>query len=81
MPDGVLQCLHRLVATPVCVNFELRPGAGDIHICWFNFDALAQGNAYKPTYIHTYIFVVVNFDAVAQASDIRIERRQVVFLC
>ena len=28
-----------------------------------------------------YIFVVVNFDALAQASDIRIERRQVVFLC
>ena len=55
-----------------------------IHICWFNFDALAQGNAYKPTkepYIHTYIFVVVNFDALAQASDFRIERRQVVFLC
>ena len=38
-----------LISTPVCVNFELRPGAGDIHICWFNFDALAQGNAYKPT--------------------------------
>ena len=29
----------------------------------------------------TYMFVVVNFDALAQASDIRIERRQVVFLC
>ena len=28
-----------------------------------------------------YIFVVVNFDAMAQASDFRIERRQVVFLC
>ena len=28
-----------------------------------------------------YIFVVVNFDALAQASDIRIERRQVIFLC
>ena len=28
-----------------------------------------------------YIFVVVNFDALAQASDIQIERRQVVFLC
>ena len=27
------------------------------------------------------IFVVVNFDALAQASDFRIERRQVVFLC
>ena len=28
-----------------------------------------------------YIFVVVNFDALAQASDFRIEMRQVVFLC
>ena len=28
-----------------------------------------------------YIFVVVNFDALSQASDIQIERRQVVFLC
>ena len=27
-----------------------------------------------------YIFVVVNFDALAQASDFRIEKRQVVFL-
>ena len=27
------------------------------------------------------MFVVVNFDALAQASDIRIERRQVVFIC
>ena len=37
-------------------------------------------HTYIRTYIHTYIFVV-NFDAQAQASDIRIERRQVVFLC
>ena len=28
-----------------------------------------------------YIFVVINFDALAQASDIQIERRQVVFFC
>ena len=28
-----------------------------------------------------YMFVVVDFDAMAQASDIQIERRQVVFLC
>ena len=27
------------------------------------------------------MFVVVNFDALAQASDIQIKRRQVVFLC
>ena len=32
------------------------------------------------TCIHTFIFVV-NFVALAQASDFRIERRQVVFLC
>ena len=37
------------ISTPVCVKFELRLGAGDIHICWFNFDALAQENANKPT--------------------------------
>ena len=36
---------------------------------------------HPPTHLHTYIFVVVNFDALAQASDFRIERRQVVFLC
>ena len=28
-----------------------------------------------------YMFVVVNFNALTQASDIRIERKQVVFLC
>ena len=126
-----------------------------IHFCWFNFDALAQGNAYytrqrtdKSSWIgrdlnhqpwdpdcgtirrlpvvqrvrftplssrqktltqwHArggtgklttrlectgvlilncalalaiYMFAVVNFDALAQANDIRIERRQVVYLC
>ena len=28
-----------------------------------------------------YMFVVFNFDALAQASDMRIEMRKVVFLC
>ena len=28
-----------------------------------------------------YMFVVVNFDALAQASDFQIKRRQIVFLC
>ena len=37
------------ISIPACVTFELRPGAGDLHICWFNFDALAQGIAYKAT--------------------------------
>ena len=48
------------ISTPVCVNFELRPGAGDIHICftagWVSHLAPA-----------IYMFLV-NFDALAQAS-------------
>ena len=32
-------------------------------------------------YIYVCVFVVVDFDALAQASDIQIERRHVVFLC
>ena len=31
-------------------------------------------------YMYVYMFVV-NFDALAQASDFQMERRQVVFLC
>ena len=42
-------------------------------------DRIAVWNSHLALAI--YIFVVVNFDALAQASDIRIERRQVVFLC
>ena len=45
-------------------------------IVWYTITILT----YLPTYIHTYMFVV-HFDALAQASDFRIERRQVVFLC
>ena len=41
----------------------------DLTASWLSHPALA-----------IYIFVV-NFDALAQASDFRIERRQVVFLC
>ena len=32
-------------------------------------------------YLHTYKFVVVNLDALAQASDFRIERRQIFVPC
>ena len=42
----------------------------DLTVSWLSHLAVA-----------IYLFVVVNFDALAQASDIRIERRQVVFLC
>ena len=33
------------ISTPVCANLKLRPGDGDVHICCFNFDSLAQRNA------------------------------------
>ena len=44
------------ISTPVCVNFELRPGAGDIHICMHTYI-----HTYKHTYIcrhrNTYVFI------------------------
>ena len=42
----------------------------DLTVSWLSHLALA-----------IYMCVVVNFDALAQANDIQIERRQVVFLC
>ena len=36
------------ISTPVCIDFELCTGSGDIHICWLNFYAPAQENACKP---------------------------------
>ena len=47
---------------------------------WFCIYAYAYAHTYVRTYIHTYMFVV-NFDALAQASNFQIERTQVVFLC
>ena len=42
----------------------------DLTASWLSHLALAK-----------YMFVVVNFDALAQTSDIRIARRQIIFLC
>ena len=36
-----------LISTPVCVNFKLRPGSGEMHICPFDFGALVHWNAYN----------------------------------
>ena len=44
-------------------------------------DIVYQDKTCIHAYIHINMFVVVNFEALAQASDFRIERRQVVFLC
>ena len=38
-------------------------------------------NIYIYIYIYICIYIYAKFDAVAQASDYRIEKRQVVFLC
>ena len=54
MPEAALDTWQHVwnaqvsISTPACVNFELRPGAGHTHVCWFKFDTLAQGKAYKP---------------------------------
>ena len=62
-------CIMRpLVAS--CCRWSFLTGDGTLYVCM---------HAY--IHIHIYMFVVVNFDALAQASDIQIERRQVVFLC
>ena len=61
-------CTHACMNTYMhaCVHTYIL----DLTASWLSHLALA-----------IYMFVVVNFDALAQASDIRIERRQVVFLC
>ena len=51
-------------------DWAIEDQAKKLELNWLSHLALA-----------IYMFVVVNFDALAQASDIRIERRQVVFLC
>ena len=51
-----------------------------IHTCIHTY-MHAYIHACMHTYIHTYMLFVVNVDALAQTSDFRIERRQVVFLC
>ena len=51
-----------------------RSVSKNVPICYFP-------DACMHTCMHTYMFVIVNFDALEQAGDIRIERRQVVFLC
>ena len=38
-------------------------------------------NAYIHACMHAYMYMVFNFNAMAQANNIRIGRRQVVFLC
>ena len=51
-----------------------------MHACIHTYMHTYIVHTYVRTYVHTYIHVVI-FDALAQASDFRIERRQVVFLC
>ena len=46
-----------------------------------NYIFIAYLGAASIRCVTVYMYVIVNSDALAQASDIRIERRQVVFLC
>ena len=49
------------------------------NICTYSNNLIVAYWCYKSWFI--YMFAVVNFDALAQSSDFRIERWQVVFLC
>ena len=51
-----------------------------IHACIYT-NACMHAYTQLHTYMHAYMYIVVNFNAVVQASNIRIGRRQVVFLC
>ena len=54
----------------------------NIYIYMYEYERVYHTHLHPYTCIHTYTYVfVVNFDALAQAGDIWIERRQVVFLC
>ena len=64
------------------LNFRLIAAITDTGVQLSIFDIVTS------TYVYAYVHIclrisifVVNFDALAQASDIQIERRQVVFLC
>ena len=66
----------------LCSSAECRIWSrGPRHQIASKLNARWRTNWAIETYIHTYIFIFVNFDALAQASDFRIEKRQVVFLC
>ena len=59
--------------------YELTHISFTVHkLCRYNNE---QATKQTKAINNSYIFVVVNFDALAQASDIQIERQQVVFLC
>ena len=48
---------------------------------WVGWYISSRRRWFWPMYSIYYMFVVVNCDALAQASDFQIEIRQVVFLC
>ena len=76
------------VLSEFAISFSIRPctlnlcslDSSEITCLVLTRNFISKWYIYIYIYIHTYMFVV-NFDALAQASDIRIERRQVVFLC
>ena len=56
-----LECAGANFNIHVCTDFELGPDSGDIQICWLNFNAVAQGNAYIPTSYHIYAQLCINY--------------------
>ena len=63
--------IHACISTNGCIYGN---GCMHMHACIYT-------NVYINACMHAYMYIVVNFNAVAQASNIWIGRRQVVFLC
>ena len=76
VPPVVIRCVHWTMQMWVLQTWIKALGLYIVMECRIRTHTLIH------TYIHahTYMFVV-NFDALTQTSDFRIERRQFVFLC
>ena len=68
--DWAIQDQTKNLNSTACPYDQRAFSSLDPTVSWLSHLALA-----------IYIYVVVNFDALAQASDIQIERRQVVLFC
>ena len=64
----------------LCTSTSYRCGPNSLQYLTLII-SMGTPKTHSLTHTHKNIFVVVNFDALAQACDIGIERRQVVFLC
>ena len=81
MRDFTLYCTKYPLLNHISEKYTTKTDV--LHRSPFRINFVALENTHNETVVLTAIqhMYVVNFDALAQASDSRIKRRQVVFLC